>query len=115
MSNPPVRYGKVIRLRPEKEAEYRELHNAVWPGVESMIQACNMRNFSIFLHEFPDGNKYLFMVYDYVGDDHAADGAKMAADPETQRWWKLTDPCQESLANSNGEWWSTMEEVYRLD
>jgi hypothetical protein len=24
--------------------------------------------------------------------------AKMAADPETQRWWKITDPMQEPFA-----------------
>ena len=29
--------------------------------------------------------------------DFAADMARMAADPETQRWWKLTEPCQEPV------------------
>ncbi|MGW4914268.1 L-rhamnose mutarotase [Streptomyces sp. NPDC004270] len=27
------RFATVIRLRPEKEAEYRALHSAVWPDV----------------------------------------------------------------------------------
>jgi L-rhamnose mutarotase len=38
--------------------------------------------------------------------------AKMAADPATQEWWKLTDPCQQSLADrAPDEWWADMKEV----
>jgi L-rhamnose mutarotase len=60
----------------------------------------------------PDGKHYLFMYFEYVGDDYEADMKKMAADPTTQRWWKLTDPCQEPLADRvPGEWWSDMEEL----
>jgi hypothetical protein len=41
---------------------------------------------------------------------------KMAADPETQRWWKETDPCQSPLpdAAAKGKIWSDMKEVYHL-
>ena len=39
----------------------------------------------------------LFAYFEYVGDDFAADMAKMAADPMTQDWWKFTDPLQEPL------------------
>ena len=34
----------------------------------------------------------LFSYYEYIGTDHAADQARIAADPATQRWWQLTDP-----------------------
>jgi L-rhamnose mutarotase len=41
---------------------------------------------------------------------------KMAADPVTQRWWALTDPCQEPVDNRKaGEWWAEMEEVFHCD
>ena len=41
---------------------------------------------------------------------------KMAADPTTQAWWKLTEPCQEPLQNrAEGEWWASMEEFFHLD
>lgn len=105
------RYGSVIKVKPEKLQEYRSLHAAVWPGVLARITACHIRNYSIY---YKDG--YLFSYYEYTGTDYAADMAKMAADPETQRWWSLTDPCQEPLdSRSDGEWWAQMEEVFHLD
>jgi L-rhamnose mutarotase len=105
------RYGSVIKLRPEKEEEYKRLHAACWPGVLKMIYDCNLRNYSIYLK---DG--FLFGYYEYVGDDYQADMAKMAADPTTQEWWKLTDPCQEGLpTRKKGEWWASMEEVFHAD
>ncbi len=110
------RYGKVIGVKAEKLEEYKRLHASVWPEVYTMISACNMRNFTIFLRQFPDGKHYLFMYFEYVGDDMEADMKKMAADATTQKWWKLTDPCQEPLSNrAAGEWWSDMEEVCHND
>jgi L-rhamnose mutarotase len=40
----------------------------------------------------------------------------MAADPETVRWWKETDPCQTPLpdAAAAGKIWADMKEVYFL-
>lgn len=110
------RYGRAIRLVPEKLAEYVALHRAVWPDVLRTIAACNIRNYSIFLRELDDGRPCLFSYFEYHGTDFAADMRKMASDPETQRWWKLTDPCQEPLANAApGEWWSEMQEVFHCD
>ena len=57
-----------------------------------MIRKCNIRNYSIY---YKDG--FLFSYYEYMGSDHDADMKLMAADPKTQEWWKLTDPCQEPL------------------
>ncbi len=105
------RYGSVIKLRPEKEGLYRELHADVWPEVLSMIQACHIHNYSIYLK---DG--FLFSYFEYHGDDFEADAQKMAADPKTQAWWQLTDPCQEPLeSRQEGEWWAGMEEVFHTD
>ena len=110
------RYGKVIGVRAEKINEYKRLHAAVWPGVAKKIAECNIRNYSIYFRKMPDGNHYLFSYFEYTGDDFAADGARMAADPETQRWWKETDPCQEGLPDrAEGEWWASMEEVFHQD
>ena len=105
------RYGSVIRLRPEKREEYLRLHSAVWPGVEAMITACNITNFSIFLHD-----DLLVSYFEYVGTDYAADMARMAADPETQRWWALTDPCQERLPGTpDNQQWTRLPELWHLD
>ena len=105
------RYGSVIKVRPEKEEEYRRLHAAPWPGVLAMIRECNIRNYSIYLK---DG--YLFSYFEYLGTDFAADMARMAKDPTTREWWTHTDPCQEPLESRKpGEWWASMEEVFHSD
>ena len=105
------RYGSLIKLKPEKLAEYKELHLNVWPGVLQMIAEWNIRNYSIY---YRDG--FLFSYFEYHGTDLAADMQKMAADPTTQAWWKLTDPCQQPLETCQpGEWWASMEEFFHID
>ena len=109
------RYGGVIELRSDKVEEYKRLHAAAWPGVLRMIKACNIRNYSIYLRRLPDGKRYLFSYFEYVGSDFGADMARMAADPETQRWWAVCKPCHEPFADrAPGEWWAGMEEVFHL-
>lgn len=105
------RYGSVIKLKPEKYDEYKELHSNVWPEIINMIRECNIRNYSIY---FKDG--FLFSYFEYHGNDYASDLNKMAADPKTQAWWSVTDPCQEPLeSRKEGEWWAGMEEVFHVD
>ena len=110
------RYGSVIGLQPDKLAEYKKLHAAVWPDVLKMIKACHIRNYSIYLRRLADGRDYLFSYFEYTGNDFAADMAKMAADPTTQRWWSVCKPCQQPLADrAPDEWWAAMEEVFHQD
>lgn len=112
---PPQRYAWVTGLKPEKAEYYRQLHANPWPGVSKTIKDCHIRNFSI--HECViDGNLYLFAYLEYTGKDFAADMGKMAADPETQRWWRETDPCQSPLppAAAEGKIWMDTKEVYFL-
>jgi len=102
------RYGMVIGVREEKLAEYKKLHAAVWPGVLKTIKDC--------LHELEDGKYYLFAYFEYLGEDFKADMEKMAADPVTQKWWELCEPCQIPLSNrEEGQWWANMEEVFHTD
>ena len=59
---------------------------------------------------------YLFAYFEYVGEDLEADMAKMADDPETQRWWKETDPCQKRLPGTpEGQQWLKISEVFHTD
>lgn len=116
MNTPGKRYGSVIGLREEKLDEYKRLHAAVWPGVLKTIQDCHIHNYSIFLRRWEDGQYYLFSYFEYSGHNFAEDMARMAADPTTQQWWKLTDPCQRPLADRPaGQWWAPMEEVFHTD
>jgi L-rhamnose mutarotase len=105
------RFGMMIGLRPEHFEEYKRYHSAVWPEVEGMIESCNIRNYTIYHH-----SGTLFASYEYYGTDHAADMAKMAADPATQRWWAVMEPMQKQVEGTpEGEWWMPMEEMYHFD
>ncbi len=109
------RFVWVTGLKPEKAEYYRQLHANPWPSVNRMIKECNIRNFSIHERDI-DGKTYLFAYLEYTGKDFDADMKKMAADPETQRWWKETDPCQSPLpdAAAKGKIWADTKEVYFL-
>jgi L-rhamnose mutarotase len=114
-SKPPQRHAWITGLKPEKADDYRQLHAHPWPGVNRMIKNCHIQNFSI--HEGAiNGQLYLFAYLEYTGTNFEADMQRMAADPETQRWWKQTDPCQSPLpdAAAKGKIWSDTEEVYSL-
>jgi L-rhamnose mutarotase len=108
-----TRHGQLIGIGADAIAEYKRLHADVWPGVLAKISDCNIRNYSIFLKE-PEN--LLFAYFEYVGTDFEADMAKMAADPETQRWWSVCEPLQRPLeTRAEGEWWAEMPEVFHHD
>ena len=94
------RFGAIIGLRPEMEARYRELHSAVWPSILARLKASNIRNYSIYIAEI-EGRKFLFSYLEYIGDDYQGDMKAIADDPQTQLWWRETDPCQTPLADKN--------------
>ena len=107
------RMGFVLGIKPEAIAESKRIHAAVWPEVLAMIEACNIRNYSIYLKE-PEN--LLFAYFEYHGTDFAADSARMAADPKTQEWWSICMPMQAPLdTRKEGEWWASMEEVFHHD
>ncbi len=105
------RYGMMIKLRPEKYAEYKRLHADVWPEVLERISKSNIRNYSIY-HK--DG--LLFSYFEYIGSDFEGDMALIAANPVTQKWWELCNPCQQPLdTRAEGEWWANMEELFHAE
>ncbi|WP_331769392.1 L-rhamnose mutarotase (plasmid) [Embleya sp. NBC_00888] len=104
------RIASVIRVRPEKLEEYKRLHADPWPGVLDRLRACNISNYSIFLHE-----ELLFSYFEYRGTDFDADMARISRDPTTQEWWKLTDPCQERLPGTpEGQQWTEIPSIFFL-
>jgi L-rhamnose mutarotase len=110
-ANVVQRFAAVVRLRPEREAEYRALHSAAWPGVVGALQRAHVRNYSIFVR---DG--LLFSYLEYDGNDHEADFASVAVDETTQRWLRLTDACQQRLDFvDGGPLWAPAEELFHLD
>ena len=105
-----TRHGNLIKLKPEYEERYIILHKHVFPGVLEQIKRSNISNYSIFLREGK-----LFAYFEFTGSDFKADMAKMAEDPTTKEWWKLTDPMQEPLETCReGEWWVSTVEVFHM-
>ena len=56
------RMGMVLGLKPEKVEEYVRLHAAVWPDVLTMISACNIKNYSIYLKRAGEPAVRLFRI-----------------------------------------------------
>ena len=105
------RFGQVIGIKPEQIEAYTELHANAWEGVLAKITECNIRNYSIYLHD-----NLLFAYFEYHGEDFEGDMAKMAADPTTQKWWDVCMPMQNPVeTRAEGEWWKTLEEVFHTD
>jgi L-rhamnose mutarotase len=115
-TRPVERHAWVTGLREEKAARYEKLHAHPWPSVMDMLKKCHVRDYSIYECRI-GGKTYLFSYLEYDGGDFAADMKKMAADPETRRWWKETDPCQQPLpdAAAKGKIWSDTKEVFHLN
>ena len=102
------RYGMVVELRREHAEAYKRLHQG--EGVRDLLTAANVRNFNIFLHEFPDGKLYEFAYFEYHGSDYEADMKKLAEHPRNVAWLRQCDPMQLPLPGSDG--WSFMESIY---
>ncbi|MBP1629411.1 MAG: L-rhamnose 1-epimerase [Bacteroidetes bacterium] len=105
------RFGQVIRVKPECLEYYKKLHANPWQEVLDKIWECNIRNYSIFVLR----DDTLFAYFEYVGEDFEKDMKLMSEDEMTKKWWKETDPCQESLCINPNQWWHNMEEVFHCD
>ncbi|KAK7688978.1 hypothetical protein QCA50_007669 [Cerrena zonata] len=112
------RICQIIKLKPEAEAEYRAIHAAVWPSVLAALERHHIIDYSI--HYFPP-LQLLIANFKYDGADYDKDMQGIAEDPETQRWWKVTDGMQASFnegATGSGQdvpWWTELEEVFRFE
>jgi L-rhamnose mutarotase len=70
----------LLQVRPERVAEYRERHRAVWPEMRVALQAAGWRNYSLFLRE--DG-----LLVGYLEcEDFDAARAAMEATEVNRRW-----------------------------
>jgi L-rhamnose mutarotase len=106
------RVGMVIGIKPEVIEEYKRLHADDNPGVRDLLKTTNFANFSIFIHQFDDGNYYLFGYYEYVGDDFEKDMAALVKEERNIEWLKVCDPMQIPFEGEKS--WSEMEQVYYL-
>ena len=104
------RVGMVVGLDPDQMDEYKRLHADGNAGVRDLLSKYHMENFSIYLHQMPDGKWYEFGYYEYTGDDFEVDMKTMDAEPRIKEWLKQCDPMQRPLPGSKS--WTEMERVY---
>ena len=53
------RFGQMIKVKPEKLAEYKKWHANPMPGVNEMIKECGLNNYSIYSR-----GEYLFTYFE---------------------------------------------------
>ena len=107
------RFGQTIGIDPERIEEYKRYHAAIWPEIAAAIAEAGIINYSIFLKDAT-----LFAFYEYTGPDDEFDArmARMAAAPRMREWWDIMESIQRPLATrAPGEWWASMEEVFRQE
>jgi L-rhamnose mutarotase len=52
---------------------------------------------------------YLAILLNMWANIWSKDMLRMAEDPKTEEWWKVTDPCQEPIDDrQEGEGWASM-------
>jgi L-rhamnose mutarotase len=100
----------LLQVRPERLAEYKERHKAVWPEMQQALRETGWTNYSLFLRE--DG---LLVGYLETPDFDAAKAAMQELEVNT-RWQKAMS---EFFMNPPGiapdKAASPLEEVFHLD
>jgi L-rhamnose mutarotase len=104
-----TRYCFSLQVRPDRLAEYREHHRAVWPEMLTALRDAGWRNYSLFLRD--DG-----LLIGYVeADDLPAARAAMAATEVNARWQAGTAPFFADLEGRPDEGFTLLEEVFHLE
>jgi len=114
---PPKRIAQTIHLKPSSVPEYERIHASVWPSVLAQIKDSNITDYSIF---FDEHSSTLFATFKYVVQDWEGDMRRMRENAEVRRWWDITDAMQESrvpgaTGSKDGEWWTGLAEVFRME
>ncbi|NJP92647.1 L-rhamnose mutarotase [Nonomuraea sp. FMUSA5-5] len=99
----------LLKVRPERLAEYRERHRDVWPEMREALSRTGWHNYSLFLRD--DG---LLVGYLETEDFEAAQKA-MAETEVNARWQAEMAPLFEGLDGRPDEGMVPLTEVFHLD
>ncbi|SDB81669.1 L-rhamnose mutarotase [Raineyella antarctica] len=72
----------LLRVRPERLAEYVDVHQAVWPEMLAALSAAGWRNYSLFLQPGTG------MVVGYFESDDVEAARRVMADTEVNTRWQ---------------------------
>ena len=105
----PVRVCFILQVRPERMAEYRARHAAVWPEMLDALRAAGWRNYSLFLRD--DGT-----VVGYLEcDDFAACRARMQDAEINAKWQAEMAPYFLLDEQTPDQAMSPLDEIFHLD
>ena len=107
------RYCLAVDLKDEPAviAEYKKIHQNIWPEIRERIKADGITGMDIYL----TGNR-LFMIME-VQDDFSFEkkSASDAGNPKVQEWENFMWTLQQSLPWAKpGEKWVMMEKIFEL-
>ena len=103
------RYCFQLRVKPDRLAEYRERHAAVWPEMLRALAETGWHNYSLFLR--PDG-----LLIGYVeSPDLAAAQAAMDTTDVNHRWQAEMAEFFEELDVPPDQGFVLLEEVFHLE
>ena len=105
------RIGFLLKVKPDKLAEYKMHHENVWPDMLAALRETGWHNYSLFVRE--DG---LLFGYFETPDSLQAAQAGMLAKEVNTRWQQFMAPYFESPNNARpDEMFLELEEVFHLD
>ncbi|MFO0980383.1 MAG: L-rhamnose mutarotase [Planctomycetota bacterium] len=104
------RVAFVLKVRPDRLADYKARHRTVWPEMLSALRACGWRNYSLFLRS--DGT-----LFGYLETSSFLQALEaMAARDVNARWQREMAPFFENTAGRPADQaLERLEEVFHLD
>ncbi|HZO99222.1 MAG TPA: L-rhamnose mutarotase [Terriglobia bacterium] len=100
----------LLKVKPDRLAEYKERHKAVWPDMLAALRETGWHNYSLFLRE--DG----LLVGYFETPNYQEALAGMAKRDVNSRWQREMAPFFENLGGRRpDEGFLRLEEVFHLD
>ncbi len=105
------RVSFLLKVKPEKIAEYKAHHQRVWPEMLEALRRTGWHNYSLFMRA--DG---LLVGYFEAEESLAASQAGMAKEAVNARWQEFMAPYFENLGGAHADASLVeLEEVFHLD
>ena len=105
------RVGFVLKVKPERLAEYKRHHEQVWPDMLRALRDAGWHNYSLFVRD--DG---LLFGYFETPESLQAAQARMAEQDVNTRWQQFMAPFFESPDNARpDEMFVELTEIFHLD
>ena len=105
------RIAFLLKVKPDRMAEYKAHHASVWPDMLDALHRTGWHNYSLFMR--PDG---LLFGYFETPENFQAALAGMAREEVNARWQAFMAPFFEGLGGQHAdEAMIELEEVFHLD